>query len=88
MLTIKKIRPKITFRCTDESSYTPFQGISSPLVIGSLKGPEQAAIFINTTIRKPRWWQIWRWHLIPQYKQELVEAKQLLTVTFGLPESD
>jgi len=81
------LKGKIIVREMDHSEYTPKEGTNSMCGIISTctKGPTNKLIFLGSTIPKPRWWEIWRWYLIPRYNKESREAKKKFLEIFGKP---
>ena len=57
-------------------------------IINSDKGPINKPIYIGPTIRKPKWFQFWRWHLILRYKKECQQSIKKFNDTFGEPNND
>ncbi len=51
------------------------------------KGPRYTPIIIGSKIKPIKWYQIWRYHLIPKYNKEAERCKQLFVDTFGQPDS-
>ena len=92
MVPAKKVTTRIRFKSLDESNYiSSKQASTSCLLTSSLGGSnvfEDLVILVSTKIKKPRWYQFWRWHLIPKYRQEIFEAKRLFEFTYGIPNQD
>jgi len=48
-------------------------------------GPMPNPVFIGPSVRKPRWWQPWRWHQYPRWRRESSAAWQKYLEVFGAP---
>ena len=48
-------------------------------------GPVNTPEWIGPSFRKPRWYQFWRWHLLPRYRRECREASARFHEFFGYP---
>lgn len=79
------ISPGVYVNVVDNS--TPVQvDVSIPAIIGVAEyGPMNAPKFYGPSIAPIRWWQFWRWHLIPRYRRECKEALKALVRDFGEP---
>jgi len=87
LTSVDLISPDVYTQEIDCHSYVPPSDRPSiPAFIGMAEhGPTSAPIIIGPTIDKPRWWQFWRWHLIPRYRRECREAHAKFIEHFGQP---
>lgn len=52
---------------------------------GTVRVPVLTPVYIGSTIRKPRWWEVWRWHLYPRWRRESRAAWRRYLEVFGAP---
>lgn len=73
----------------DETTHVPVrsEGVAPPVDLVGFSNQDvvNTPTFIGTRIAPIKWWQLWRWHLIPKRKREIIAARRKFDELFGTP---
>lgn len=82
------VTPGVEVTEIDCCTAKPGTAAAIPAFIGvAEKGPQNPPMWIGPSISRIRWWQFWRWYLIPRYRRESRAAWEKFLEVFGQPMS-
>ena len=61
---------------------TAKMGVGSNLILSS-ESPKNKLILIGLTLREIKWYEFWRWYLIPEFRRQVKQAHEDFRNTFG-----
>ncbi|MBD3405056.1 MAG: hypothetical protein GF411_02835 [Candidatus Lokiarchaeota archaeon] len=82
------VYPEVFLKQVDVSESIKIDHYLSPICGISYQGPDNKPKFYGPSIEPIRWWQFWRWYLIPRYHRECKHAYDKFVEDFGQPRSD
>lgn len=85
---VKEVKPNVFATTVDVSEHKPIDNselnhLLKLLTIDAKTGPKNSPNFHGPSISKPKWYQFWRWHLLPRYRRELKNTYKELEEDFG-----